>query len=158
MIAVGHLQLEKVHRIAQPAHQIARVKLLVEHDLKVVIIPGKVLRKAIEFQILPENGDIVKAPGEQNGVLAAEVPEALHGVLKALTAFHILLGDAGELGDAGREDLVLLETAGGFELRPVLQPDCAKLDDFKGQRGAKANGKGGIHGKRLIPLHVQYDH
>lgn len=57
----------------------------------------------------------------------------------------------------GREPYTA-ETAGGLELRPVLQPNGTDLDDLEGQQGAKADGKGGIHGKGLIPLHVQYDH
>ena len=158
VIAVGYLQLEEIHRIAQATYQIARVELLVEHDLEIIVVPGKVRREVVKAQVLPENGDIVKAPGEQNGILAAELLKALHGVLKAFAFFHILLGDAGELGDSGGENLILLETAGGLELRPVLQPNGADLDDLKGQQGAKADGKGGIHGKGLIPLHVQYDH
>ena len=158
VVAVLRFNLEKLHGRGEPPHGTVRIVLLMEHDLQVVVPVRPGGAQPVEAEILPENGDIVEAPGQQDGILAAEFLETGSRVLETLTVLYILLGDSGESGDPGGEDLVLLETAGGLETLTVLQPHRADLDDLKGKTGTKPQSKRRVGTQRLIPLHIQNDH
>ena len=150
---------EQLHGGFQGLLGIGAVGLGVEDHLGVVPLPGPVRGKLEQSQIFPQNGDVVKAPGEEHRLLPAPGPKRLHSLGEGdpLLLQPGLL-DAGELADP------LVQAA--VKLRPhhdlkfirhglvLQQPDGADLDDLPPDLHRQRLSGGGGTGPGLVPLHI----
>ncbi len=136
-----YLQLEKVYRIAETTDRIARIMLLVKHDLKVIAFFGKAGVESIKAQILPENRNIVESPSQKNGVFPTEGLKSCHSLLKRFAVLYVLAGDTRKFGNARRKNFILLQTACSLILFACFQIYSADLNNFKGQGGTELNGQ-----------------
>ena len=112
-----------------------------------------------KLQILPEDADVVKAPGEEHRVLAAPGVKLLHGLregnpLRPEPGFL----DAGELADPAVEMPVVFGDDHHLKFipgsPPLIQPDGTHLNDLPPDgHGQHLFGRGGT-GPGLIPLHI----
>ena len=158
----GGLNVQHFHGGFQRLLGIGAVGLSIENHLGVIPPLGKGRIQVKQLKILPENTDVVKAPGQKHNVLSAPGTEPLHGLRKghALVPKAILL-DACQLAHPTVQVPIELWAHHNLEFVGYLfvlrHPDGADLDNFPPNLDGKHLLRGGRTGPGLVPLHIQND-
>ena len=156
------LDAEDLHRGLQGLLAGGAVGLGVEDHLSVVPPIHPFIGQLVQLQVLSQDGDVVKAPGQEDHVLAAPGAELLDGLGEG-DALGLQPGflDARQLADPAVQAPVELGPHQDLELIQdqllLADPDGTHLDDLAPDLDRQdLPGRGGT-GPGLVPFHIQYN-
>ena len=155
----GSLNLKNLHGGFQRLLGGRTVGLGIENHLSIVPSSGPFGIQLMQLEILPEDANVIEAPGQEHDVLAAPLPELLH----RLRERHTLISqaaflDTGELADPAVQVPVIFGLDHYLEFVSHLlvlgHTNSADLDDLTADLHRQyLLGRGGT-GPGLIPFHI----
>ena len=158
----GRLDVHHLHGGRKRLLRARAVGLGVEDQLRVVPAGRPSIGKAEHGEIFPQDGNIVKAPGEEDALFPAPGLKLGRSLRKAHALFaQHAVADAGERGDLAVHFLKIFRPDEDLELVGDLlvlrHAYGADLHDLAAQRRGQRLLRAVGPGPRLVPLHIQND-